>query len=525
MVILLLLVYNKPMKLQHRLIVSFFIIVFLPFLIAAILIAVTGRIGRGRAITGNSIQELFRYSNTIEEIRNFTEGDYLLLQEISQEDPDSFLDTDFLTIYNNELREDFSCLVVRRNGRIIFNGSAANFTHTLTSLPQMDKKLDRGVMYMEMGDINVMVRMVDLTFSDGDNGVAYLVTDGHALLPQGRQDLVDIVITVGLVLIFTATILLIWIYNGVISKVNRLIHGANNIKEGNMDFSVASDGADELSELLNTFEDMKERLRLDAEEKLNTEKAQRELISNIAHDLKTPLTAIQGYAEGLLDGVADTDEKREVYIRTIGKKAEELNSLLNELTIYSNISTNRIPYNFRRINALRYFEDVAEEASITYESSGVGREFKVELDQDTEIIIDPEQLRRVIENIISNSIKYRSVEEPFVSFRVKQLEGFVQVEIEDNGIGIGSEELPKIFDRMYRGDPSRNSAVKGSGIGLSIAKKIIEDHGGKIWATSRLNVGTCFYFLLRQYVPPVETEEKQDDKNTSNRRRRSHSKS
>ena len=102
-------------------------------------------------------------------------------------------------------------------------------------------------------------------------------------------------------------------------------------------------------------------------------------------------------------------------------------------------------------------------------------------------------------NIISNSVKYMDKARAKINLRVKDVGDFIQVEIEDNGKGIAAKDLPNIFDRFYRTDASRNSSTGGSGIGLSIVKKIIEEHGGKIWATSRENIGTTMYFVLRKY--------------------------
>ena len=128
------------------------------------------------------------------------------------------------------------------------------------------------------------------------------------------------------------------------------------------------------------------------------------LISNIAHDLKTPITAVKGYAEGLMDGVADTPEKRDKYIRTIYNKANEMDTLINELTLYAKIDTNRIPYNFAKINVGEYFNDCIEEIGLDLESKNIGLAYFNYTDGSTQIIADPEQLRRVIHNIIGNSI-------------------------------------------------------------------------------------------------------------------------
>lgn len=321
-----------------------------------------------------------------------------------------------------------------------------------------------------------------------------------AHLPDFKNLVVDVMISVILILFFTAAILVIWTYSGIISRLRQLNKAAENIRDGNLDFSIDTKGHDEISELSESFEAMRKRLQMNAQEKLDAEQEHRMLISNIAHDLKTPITAIKGYSEGILDGVADTPEKQERYLKTIYNKANEMNTLINELTLYSNIDTNKIPYNFHKLNVKDYFTDCMEELDMDLENQHMQLTFFNYVDEDTLMIADPEQLGRVIHNIIGNAIKYMRAEEPsFISMRIKDVGDFIQVEIEDNGKGISNKDLPYIFDRFYRADASRNSAAGGSGIGLSIVKKIIEDHGGKIWATSKENVGTVMYFVLRKY--------------------------
>lgn len=303
------------------------------------------------------------------------------------------------------------------------------------------------------------------------------------------------------ILFLTAVIMVIWIYRGVAPQLKTLKIAANNIKEGNLDFSVASNGTDEMSELCNAFEDMRVRLKNNAKDRLEDEAEQRALISNIAHDLKTPITAIKGYAEGMLDGVADTPEKREKYIRTIYNKANEMNTLINELTLYSNIDTNKIPYNFQKLNLHAYFADCIEELGMDLENQHIRLDYSNFVDPDVLIIADPEQLGRIIHNIVSNSVKYmRADVASRIGITIKDVGDFVQVEIADNGRGIATRDLPYVFDRFYRADASRNSAAGGSGIGLSIVKKIVEDHGGKIWVTSKENQGTTMYFVIRKFM-------------------------
>ena len=309
----------------------------------------------------------------------------------------------------------------------------------------------------------------------------------------------DMAVCIVLILVVTGLSITAWIYRGIVTPIYKLEEAAQNIKEGNLDFTVEAETNDEMGKLCRNFEDMRQRLKESAEEKLEAEKQNRILISNISHDLKTPITAIKGYVEGIMDGVADTPEKVDKYMRTIYSKAIDMDRLINELTLYAKIDTNRIPYDFKRMKASDYFDDCIEEIGLGLEAEHIGLSYFNYAEDSVEIIADPEQLKRVIDNIIGNSIKYMDKEHGLINIRVKDVGDFIQIEIEDNGKGIAQKDLPNIFDRFYRTDASRNSATGGSGIGLSIVRKIVEDHGGKIWAASKESTGTVMYFVVRKY--------------------------
>ena len=319
------------------------------------------------------------------------------------------------------------------------------------------------------------------------------------LSPDIRSLFVTLTTCMVAILVVTAAILSVWINSGISAPLVNLTKATKNIRDGNLDFTIRPEGVQEIRELCEDFEEMRSRLKTANEESVAFDKENRELISNISHDLKTPITAVKGYCEGIMDGVADSPEKMDKYIRTIYNKANEMDNLINELTFYSKIDTNRIPYNFTKVNVCSYFGDASDALQLELEQKNITFRYSCDVSPDVEVIADVEQIKRVINNIISNSVKYMDKPEKRISMRVMDLGDDVQAVIEDNGKGISPKDIGNVFDRFYRTDSSRHSGQGGSGIGLSIVRKIMEDHGGRVWATSREGEGTTMYFVLRKY--------------------------
>ena len=331
--------------------------------------------------------------------------------------------------------------------------------------------------------------------------VVYDISVGESTHSQTQVRIIakDLLFTATVILVFTALSIGLWIYRSIATPLVKLKKATQNIKEGNLDFSIDTKGHDEISELSESFEAMRKRLQMNAQEKLDAEQEHRMLISNIAHDLKTPITAIKGYVEGIMDGVADTPEKMDRYIKTVYNKANDMNVLINELSLYSKIDSNIIPYNFEKININSYFKDCVDEIGADLEQRGMMFSYRNYCAANVMVTADPEQLKRVINNIINNACKYNNKAKGKVGITLTEYDRKVQVAIKDNGIGISKEDLPHIFRRTYRADMSRNSAG-GSGLGLSICKKIIEEHGGEIWAESKLRAGTTIFFTLNKVI-------------------------
>lgn len=309
-----------------------------------------------------------------------------------------------------------------------------------------------------------------------------------------------LVAAMAITLIITSSLITAWINKDIYKPLKELSVAMQHIAEGDFDYRMTRVREDELGALFENYEQMRLQLKENEEEKADNEKKSKELVSNISHDLKTPITSIKGYVEGIMDGVADTPEKMDKYIKTIYNKANDMDKLINELTTYSGIDSNKIPYHFHIINVSNYFSDCVEEVGLDLESKNIHLNYTNLAPADTCIVADPEQLKKVINNIIGNSIKYMGHDNGVIDIRILDEGESVKVEIEDNGKGIAAKDIGNVFERFFRSDASRNSMQGGSGIGLSIVKKIIEDHGGYVWATSKEGEGTCMHFVIRKYI-------------------------
>ncbi len=337
------------------------------------------------------------------------------------------------------------------------------------------------------------------TPADGE-GSLFLVCDASGSLPSVTQIVFLISISV-LALVGGSIIMLSWQRIKFAKPFKQLEEAAQSIIEGNLDFELVPESDDEFGSLTMVFEEMRQRLKNSAEEQLRYEQDSKILIGNISHDLKTPITAIKGYVEGIRDGVASSPEKQARYLTTIYNKADELDRLVDQLAFYSLVDTNRIPYHFIKMSAGDYFDDCCAGLSEELETQDMLLSRENLLDREVTVVADPEQLHRVISNIVSNSVKYRDPAEKQGQIRLRAFRKGSEfiMEIEDDGVGISPADLPHIFERFYRSDRSRSAATGGNGIGLSIVKKIMEDHGGRVWAESEPGRGTRMNLALPVY--------------------------
>lgn len=499
---------NGILKVRLRLVVAFLIVIFVPIILISLGSIIYTKyqlkvIEDYYNITGEGINT---FSNNTKLLDGLTKKEYEEMSELAEYSPESFEDEEFLNAINARLNDKESFLLVIRDKNIIYNGSKGTeslerFYRILNGFMGADINIKEDEFNNEGYYITgkYLIKMGDFEFPDLSRGMFFILTSTEKMVPEVRNMLSGIVFLIIIVMIVTAIVMTTWIYKSIFAPLKQLQKATHEIKEGNLEYSINEIRNDEIGDLCRDFEDMRIHLKETAEESMQYERDNKELISNISHDLKTPITAIKGYIEGIMDGVADTPEKMERYIKTIYNKTIEMNRLIEELTFYSKIDTNRIPYTFDKVNVDRYFSDCSEELALDLAEKNIDVIYRNDVDKSTVIIADVEQFKKVINNIVGNSVKYIGKDNGLIKIHITDAGDFVQIEISDNGIGIEQKDLPYIFDRFYRSDTSRNSMQGGSGIGLSIVKKIVEDHGGKIWALSQKGEGTTMCMVFRKY--------------------------
>ncbi len=294
---------------------------------------------------------------------------------------------------------------------------------------------------------------------------------------------------------FTNVLASYYLTRRMLFPLNNLRKAAGKISKGDLDHPIIEEGDGEIAELCRDLDLMRIKLKDLIHAQLKYEENRKMLVSSISHDLKTPVTSIKGYVEGIRDRVADTPEKVDRYLQTIYQKTEQIDKMIDDLLLYAKLDLNQIPFNFVPVLIKAYLEDFLLANEYDLERSKIVLDFKSQLENDHEVLVDRERMDRVLMNILENSRKYMNKEQGKIAVRLRETQFSIIIELRDNGAGIAEEDLPYIFDRFYRSDEARTE-IKGSGLGLAIARQIVEGHGGRIWAVSHGNDGVSIMISL-----------------------------
>lgn len=285
---------------------------------------------------------------------------------------------------------------------------------------------------------------------------------------------------------------LLKIKNRILVPVEALEKGVEEIADGNFNVEVKMEKPNEISNLINAFNNMAKKLKEDEKLKEAYEENRKDLIANISHDLKTPITSIQGYVEALLEPETLTEEKKANYLKIISNNTGYLNRLIDDLFLFSRLDIQKLDFHFVKTSIKPFLQDMMEEFNLDLSERNVSFEYRDELDKDYYTNIDARRFHQVIYNIISNAVKYGQSNSLVIRTRLYLQGDNFCIDIADNGPGIPQEKLQHIFERFYRVDTERTKDFSSTGLGLAIAKELIEAHDGHISVTSEVSKGTCF---------------------------------
>lgn len=316
-----------------------------------------------------------------------------------------------------------------------------------------------------------------------------------------------LLIKIGIIGTGTCMVLLIVLLGVLLTKklsthillpLRELQEATTEIKEGNLYAPIHAKAADELGEVCENFEAMRLQLIASQELQKHYEQNRKELIAGISHDLSTPLTSIQGYVNGLLDGIANTPEKQKHYLQIIQDKTRSMNDLVDSLFLFSKLDLNQEPFHDELVDLRHYMQDWYEERKDSYQDMKLYLTFTSYIKEPMKLFMDRKHFIRVLDNLCQNSIKYKKADIVHMDVCLYKEGTDCVLTLQDDGSGIAKDEAERLFDSFYRGDPARSSKIKGNGLGLSISKQIIEHMGGQIEADGDKGKGLCITIRLPQ---------------------------
>lgn len=308
---------------------------------------------------------------------------------------------------------------------------------------------------------------------------------------------------ISLGIITGAFILLSLVFIQIVSRyyyrpLKKIEKKVNDIRSGRESEPLEINRKDEFGDVFSAINHMEYELEKSNAMQVKYELNRNELIANISHDLKTPITAIRGYVDGIHDGVANTPEKLDRYVTIIRGYVKDISNLIDDLTTISNLDIDVSTFAFEEVDICNYMEDFSEELRFDLDEKGILLEVENEVKGSCLVMLDRDKIKRVLSNLISNAVKFLNKEEKYIRIKLCESSDYISVSITDNGIGIPTERLEDIFERFYKVDQSRNSEFGGNGLGLSIAKQIIDKHSGSIWTESVEGEQTTVTFTLRK---------------------------
>jgi signal transduction histidine kinase len=280
--------------------------------------------------------------------------------------------------------------------------------------------------------------------------------------------------------------------------MSEFVNAVREINTGSLDKRVPVRANDEVGELAAAFNEMVERLQGSFDRERELESARKELFGAVSHDLRTPLASIRAMIESINDGVVSDEETTKRYLKTIQSEVENLSRLISDLFELSQIDAGILALHVESSSIQDLISDTLE--SMAAQAAERRLRLEGQVDEDiSPVSMDSQRVQRVLYNLVQNAIRHTPTDGS-ISIRAVDIGEAVEVQVADTGEGIRDRDVPKIFERAYRADPARQRDSGGAGLGLSIARGIIEAHGGRIWVETRPGHGSVFSFTLPKSV-------------------------
>ena len=386
-----------------------------------------------------------------------------------------------------------TAVVVMENDNIIYN----NEGFTILEIKEMLMNLSIENHYYEHESNRYRIHDENFTMQDGNN---YRIMTLNQMINVGeyyRSLLIFVFITFLIVFVIASFIVQRQNMKNIIIPITDLTKEMEKLKIGELEIAITDKGYGEIRELGTAIEQLRLQLKNSIYYQQRVDENRKFLISSISHDLKTPVTSIRGYIDGVLDGVADTDEKKQYYLSKAIEKTKMINTMIEDLLLYSKLDLNQMTFEKDKVHIVKYIESCIEDSSEDFLRENKRIIFENKLSTTSFAMIDVEKFKRVVQNIMDNAKRNIETQTGQLKIMLRETNSSVIIEFKDNGKGINNQDLPHIFERFYRADTARE--VKGSsGLGLAIAKQIVEGLGGRIWAISENGQGASMIISLKK---------------------------
>jgi histidine kinase len=400
-------------------------------------------------------------------------------------------------------------ILVRKENEVVYSeylgtGSDEKLRDRFSGLPKNilpdfkpDKETNNEILFHQTG--YVVARQQDFYFNDGKEGSIFFLRKYTNMPAKIASIIGKNILQFMILMFFFHTILAYKMSKRLTNPLEYMVVATEEVMAGNYDYQIPVNEFSFLNKLSNSLNQMIKELNKGKKYRDRIESMRTEFIANLSHDMKTPLTSIKIHAQAIKDGIVKTPDKMEKYVGNILTKTNDMDAMLDELKVFNELEQGSSNYKMEVINFKNFLVDVVDE--LRYDVATENIKINLSFDEGSPIVkFDPAKIKRVINNIVFNSLKYASIRPLVIDLKLTEISElkckYIEFLICDNGVGVSEGKLDKIFDKYYRVDPSRNQTISGNGLGLSIAKSIIEEHDGKIYAAKNEPSGLCIIINL-----------------------------